>query len=65
MLVAATFLTLTDNLGKAGTFWLFAAVCLAGMVYCYFYVPETKGLTLEQIEEHLHKGGNLRKLGSE
>ncbi|MFA5094123.1 MAG: sugar porter family MFS transporter [Candidatus Omnitrophota bacterium] len=64
MLVAATFLTLTDKLGKAGTFWLFAAVCLAGIVYCYLCVPETKGLTLEQIEEHLHKGGNLRKLGS-
>lgn len=62
MLVAATFLTLTDKLGKAGTFWLFAIICIAGIIFTYFFVPETKGYTLEEIEEHLHSGKGLRKL---
>ncbi len=64
MLVAATFLTLTDKLGKPGTFWLFSLISVIGIIYCYFFVPETKGYTLEQIEEHLSKGGGLRKLGT-
>jgi len=64
MLVAATFLTLTEKLGRPGTFWLFALISIIGIIYCYFYVPETKGHTLEQIEEHLYSGRGLRKLGS-
>ncbi|MCU0652309.1 MAG: sugar porter family MFS transporter [Candidatus Omnitrophica bacterium] len=63
MLVAATFLTLTEKLGKAGTFWLFAALSVVGIAFCYLFVPETKGFTLEEIEEHLHSGKGLRKLG--
>jgi len=63
MLVAATFLTLIEKLGKAGTFWLFSFVAVLGIVYCYFFVPETKGYTLEEIEEHLHSGQGLHKLG--
>lgn len=64
MVVAATFLTLIEKLGKAETFWLFALVSVAGIIYCYLFVPETKGCTLEQIEEHLRSGRNLRKLGA-
>jgi MFS family permease len=63
MLVAATFLTLTEKLGRPGTFWLFALVSIIGIIYCYFFVPETKGHTLEQIEEHLYSGQGLRNLG--
>jgi sugar porter (SP) family MFS transporter len=64
MLVAATFLTLTDRLGKAGTFWFYAAVSAACIVFCYLYVPETKGHTLEEIESHLKKNKGLRSLGA-
>jgi MFS family permease len=64
MVVAATFLTLIEKLGKAGTFWLFALISVVGIVYCCFFVPETKGYTLEQIEEYLRKGKGLRKLGA-
>ncbi|MFA5105309.1 MAG: sugar porter family MFS transporter, partial [Candidatus Margulisiibacteriota bacterium] len=64
MLVAATFLTLTEKLGKAGTFWLFAAISVFGIVFCYFFVPETKGLTLEEIEQHLKSGRRFRGLSS-
>ncbi len=64
MVVAATFLTMTEKLGKSGTFWLFAAISVLGIVFCYFFVPETKGYTLEEIEEHLHSGRKLRHLSS-
>lgn len=63
MLVASTFLTLTEKLGKAGAFWFYAVVCAIGIAFCYFYVPETKGHSLEEIEAHLRKNQGLKSLG--
>lgn len=63
MIVASTFLTLTEKLGKGGAFWFYAAVCIAGIVFCYLFVPETKGCTLEKIEDYLRSGKKLRALG--
>jgi len=45
-----------------GVFWIFAAVALIGLVWGYFYMPETKGVSLEQIEHHWREGGKPRKL---
>ncbi|MBZ5585056.1 MAG: sugar porter family MFS transporter, partial [Acidobacteriia bacterium] len=45
-----TFPSLNAALGAAGTFWLYAAICLAGFVFVWRRVAETKGKTLEQIE---------------
>jgi MFS family permease len=50
LLVALTFLSLTQVLGKAGTFWVYAAVTIGAWFFAFFLVPETKGQTLEQIE---------------
>ncbi|MBC8321407.1 MAG: sugar porter family MFS transporter [Bacteroidetes bacterium] len=77
-IVAKTFLTLTkvltipgteitttdglQNSNPAGAFWLFAAVGVGGLIFTYFYMPETKGHTLEEIEEHWAKGKHPRKL---
>lgn len=33
----------------AGVYWMFAVICLLGVAFCWFKVPETKGLTLENI----------------
>ncbi len=38
-------------LGASGTFWLYGAICLVGFVVMYLRVPETKGRTLEEIEQ--------------
>ena len=46
-----------------GVFWIFAAVALIGMVWGYFYIPETKGISLEKIEAHWRSGGKPRMLG--
>jgi MFS transporter, SP family, xylose:H+ symportor len=48
-----TFPVLTQHLNTAGTFWLYSAICLAGLVFILLRVPETKGKTLEQIEHEL------------
>jgi len=77
-IVAKTFLTLTkiltipgteittangtESSNPAGAFWLFAIVGIGGLIFTYFYMPETKGHTLEEIEEHWAQGKNPRML---
>jgi sugar porter (SP) family MFS transporter len=51
LLVALTFLLLVDSLGAAYTFWVYAGVSVASWIFCYWLVPETKGRTLEEINE--------------
>jgi sugar porter (SP) family MFS transporter len=52
-LLTFTFPMLSHWLGVAGTFWLYGAICLAGFVFIFLRVPETKGKTLEEIEHEL------------
>ena len=52
-LVSFTFLSLTTSIGKDWTFWLYAIVGVAAFVFFLLKVPETKGKTLEQIEQEL------------
>jgi len=52
-LLTYTFPILNAKLGSAGTFWGYAGICVAGFVFIYFMLPETKGKSLEQIEREL------------
>ncbi len=52
--VSLVFLPLLKLLGEAPTFWLYAAVSVLGIVFVRAYVPETKGRSLEDIENDLH-----------
>ena len=45
-----TFPILNKSLGASGTFWLYAGICAAGAVFIWIKLPETKGKSLEQIE---------------
>jgi hypothetical protein len=38
-------------IGPAKTFWIYAAVSLLSFFFVLFFIPETKGRTLEQIEK--------------
>jgi sugar porter (SP) family MFS transporter len=49
-LLTFTFPFLNSALGAAKTFWVYAGICFAGVVFIQLYVPETKGKTLEAIE---------------
>jgi SP family galactose:H+ symporter-like MFS transporter len=50
-LVSQFFLTLVDSIGSSATFWLFAAFAAIAYVWIWKRVPETKGRTLEEIEQ--------------
>jgi len=43
-------------------FWVFAAVALIGLVWGYFFIPETKNVSLEEIEAHWRDGKKPRDL---
>lgn len=62
-IVGATFLTLVDTLGSAHTFWLYAVLNAFFIILTVAFVPETKNVTLEQIEKNLMSGKKLRNIG--
>jgi len=52
LIVALSFLTLTQVLGKPFTFWLYGIISIGAWLFAFFLVPETKGKSLEEIEAH-------------
>ncbi|OOG64050.1 MFS transporter [Rhodanobacter sp. B04] len=64
MIVGATFLTLLNGIGNAATFWLYAALNLVFLAIAFVLIPETKNVSLEQIERNLMAGLPLREIGS-
>jgi sugar porter (SP) family MFS transporter len=50
LIVSLTFLTLVEKLGASSTFLLYAIASVASWLFAYYFVPETKGRTLEEIE---------------
>jgi SP family galactose:H+ symporter-like MFS transporter len=48
--VAQTFLSLVSAITTQGTFLLFAGFCVVTFFYVRFFVPETKGKTLEEVQ---------------
>lgn len=52
-----------EDLGNpAGAFYLYALVGILGLIWGYFFIPETKNVTLEKIEEHWREGKLPRTL---
>lgn len=52
-LLTYTFPLLNAGLGASGSFLLYGVICAAGYLYILRNVPETKGITLEALEEQL------------
>lgn len=48
-----TFPLLNNAFGASGTFWLYGIICVLGLTFIYRKLPETKGRSLEQIENEL------------
>jgi sugar porter (SP) family MFS transporter len=61
-IVAFTFLKLVNALTPAGAFWLYAAIGVIGIYWGHKFIPETKGITLEKIEDHWREGKKPREL---
>jgi sugar porter (SP) family MFS transporter len=49
-LVSVTFLALIDLLTEVGAFWLYGGIGLVTLWFCWKFVPETKGKSLEQVD---------------
>lgn len=51
LLVSMTFLTLTEAITKYGTFYLYAGLSSLGWLFFFFFLPETKGKSLEEVSD--------------
>lgn len=40
---------------KSAVFFVWGGLCTVGFVYAYFLVPETKGLSLEQVDRMMEE----------
>lgn len=50
-------------MGPSATFFGYSLMCILSFVFCYYKVPETKGVTLEQIELNIRNRLPLRDIG--
>eukprot|EP00753_Platysulcus_tardus_P019393 PLAT7140.1.p1 GENE.PLAT7140.1~~PLAT7140.1.p1 ORF type:complete len:251 (-),score=109.33 PLAT7140.1:40-792(-) len=61
-IVGQTFLSLQTALSAAGAFLIFIVVCLLGIIYVTLRMPETKGLTLEQVGDLFAEDSGSKRL---
>ncbi|XP_037068575.1 facilitated trehalose transporter Tret1-2 homolog, partial [Pollicipes pollicipes] len=53
VLVTLTFAPLEHAITTAGVFWMYAIICLFGAVAMHFVVIETRGRTLDEIQQQM------------
>ncbi|MBD0417968.1 MFS transporter [Streptomyces sp. TRM S81-3] len=61
LLIEVTALTAIEAIGRSGTFFVYALMNVACIVFVAAKVPETRGRSLESIEHALKRGGSFRK----
>ena len=48
-----SFPSMNAALGSSGTFWIYSAICVSAFIFLFRQCPETKGKSLEQLEQEL------------
>ena len=48
-----SFPTMNAALGSSGTFWIYSGICICAFIFLWHRCPETKGKSLEQLEQEL------------
>ncbi|CAH6719397.1 myo-inositol transporter 1 [[Candida] jaroonii] len=61
LVIASTFLTMLENITPTGTFSFFAGLCFVSFFFVYFLYPEVAGLELEETNQLLASGFNVRE----
>lgn len=49
--VVLTFLPLINSIGETYTFWMYGCIGILCLLFTYYFLPETKGISLETIEK--------------
>ncbi|KAK1303367.1 putative inositol transporter 2 [Acorus calamus] len=55
LIVAQSFLSLTQAIGTSWTFLIFGVISVAALFFVLVFVPETKGLPIEEVEKMLER----------
>nr|XP_004488282.1 probable inositol transporter 2 isoform X2 [Cicer arietinum] len=55
LVVSQSFLSLTEAIGPAWTFMLFGIIAIIAIFFVIVFVPETKGLPIEEVEKMLEQ----------
>ena len=50
-----SFPSMNAALGSSGTFWIYSCICFSAFIFLFRNCPETKGKSLEELEEELAK----------
>jgi SP family sugar porter-like MFS transporter len=50
-----SFPSMNAALGSSGTFWIYSAICVCAFIFLWNRCPETKGKSLEELENELIK----------
>ncbi|XP_045773729.1 facilitated trehalose transporter Tret1-like [Maniola jurtina] len=58
-IITTSFHKIVQLINMSGAMWLYSVVCIVGLLFVIFFVPETKGKSLEEIEKKL-TGGSRR-----
>ncbi len=61
-ILAGIFLPVVSKYGYSTMFFLFAGLTVLYLITAAFFLPETKGKTLEEIEEYFEAPGRAKKL---
>ena len=61
-IVALTFLSTLEKWGAVFTFSSYGLMCGLSFLFCYYFVPETRGLSLEHIEYTVRQGNLPQKM---
>jgi SP family sugar porter-like MFS transporter len=48
-----SFPSMNSALGSSGTFWVYSVICLCAFIFLFRRCPETKGKSLEKLEQEL------------
>lgn len=61
ILVTFFFEDVIEAVGSSVAFWCYGILCIVSLAFVHFVVPETKGLTLEEIDAKLNRRSDEKK----